>query len=133
MTAAAVQQMVRGGVELLVGATFDPTFGPLIACGSGGVLVDLVRDTTFRLHPLTDIDATELLDSLKGAALCYAGIVGGRRSITVRRSMRCCTSQRCSRSVQKFTSSTSIHSKSWNRASALWMCACRSATSHLWP
>jgi acyl-CoA synthetase (NDP forming) len=69
MTAAAVQQMVREGVELLVGATFDPTFGPLIACGSGGVLVDLLQDTTFRLHPLTDIDATEMLDSLKGAAL----------------------------------------------------------------
>jgi acetate---CoA ligase (ADP-forming) len=69
MTAAAVQQMVRGGVELLIGATFDPTFGPLIACGSGGVLVDLVHDTTFRLHPLTDVDATEMLHGLKGAAL----------------------------------------------------------------
>jgi acyl-CoA synthetase (NDP forming) len=69
MTAATVQQMVRGGVELLVGATFDPTFGPLIACGSGGVLVDLVHDITFRILPLTDIDAAEMLVSLKGAAL----------------------------------------------------------------
>ena len=69
MTAAVVQQMVRGGVELLVGAIFDPTFGPLIACGSGGILVDLVHDTTFRIHPLTDIDAAEMLDSLKGAIL----------------------------------------------------------------
>ena len=40
MTAAIVQQMVPGGVELLVGAVVDPTFGPLVACGSGGVLVD---------------------------------------------------------------------------------------------
>lgn len=69
MTGAVVQQMLRGGVELLVGALFDPTFGPLIACGSGGVLVDLVHDTTFRLHPLTDREAVEMLDGLKGAVL----------------------------------------------------------------
>jgi acyl-CoA synthetase (NDP forming) len=38
-------------------------------CGSGGVLVDLVADTAFRLHPLTDRDAAEMLDELKGARL----------------------------------------------------------------
>jgi acyl-CoA synthetase (NDP forming) len=69
MTAAVVQQMVPGGVELLLGAVVDPTFGPLVACGSGGVLVDLLRDTVFRIHPLTDLDAEEMVDSLKGAAL----------------------------------------------------------------
>lgn len=69
MTGTVVQQMLRGGVELLMGALFDPAFGPLIACGSGGVLVDLVHDTTFRLHPLTDRDAVEMLDGLKGAVL----------------------------------------------------------------
>ena len=69
MTAAVVQQMVPGGVELLVGAVVDPVFGPLVACGSGGVLVDLVGDTTFRLHPLTDVEAAEMITCLKSTAL----------------------------------------------------------------
>ena len=69
MTGAVVQQMVTGGVELLVGAVVDPTFGPLVACGSGGVLVDLLADTSFRLHPLTDLDASDLVGSLRSARL----------------------------------------------------------------
>jgi len=69
MTAAVVQQMVAGGVELLIGAVTDPMFGPVIACGSGGVLVDLLHDTTFRLHPVSDVDATEMVQGLKSAAL----------------------------------------------------------------
>ena len=47
----------------------DPTFGPLVACGSGGVLVDLLADTSFRLHPLTDLDAADLVGSLRSARL----------------------------------------------------------------
>jgi acyl-CoA synthetase (NDP forming) len=69
MTGAVVQQMVPGGVELLIGTVDDPMFGPLIACGSGGVLVDLLQDTAFRLHPLTDLDAREMVESLKSVAL----------------------------------------------------------------
>jgi acyl-CoA synthetase (NDP forming) len=69
MTAAVVQQMVPGGVELLIGAVSDPTFGPIVACGSGGVLVDLLHDTTFRLHPLAEVDAAEMIESLKSIAL----------------------------------------------------------------
>jgi acetyl coenzyme A synthetase (ADP forming)-like protein len=69
MTGAIVQQMVRGGVELLLGAVVDPTFGPLVACGSGGVLAELLHDTTFALHPLSDADAKDMLDRLKGVAL----------------------------------------------------------------
>jgi acyl-CoA synthetase (NDP forming) len=69
MTAAVVQQMVPGGVELLIGAVNDPIFGPVIACGSGGVLVEVLHDTTFRLHPLTDVDATDMIESLKSVAL----------------------------------------------------------------
>jgi acyl-CoA synthetase (NDP forming) len=69
MTAAVVQEMVPGGVELLVGAVVDPVFGPLVACGSGGVLVDLLGDSTFRIHPLTDMEAAEMIGSLKSVAL----------------------------------------------------------------
>ena len=69
MTAAVVQQMIPGGIELLVGALVDPMFGPLVACGSGGVLVNVLGDIVFRLHPLTDRDAAEMLAGLKGAKL----------------------------------------------------------------
>jgi len=69
MTGAVVQQMVPGGVELLVGAVVDPVFGPLVACGSGGVLVDLLGDTTFRLHPVTDVEAADMIGALKSSAL----------------------------------------------------------------
>ena len=69
MTAAVVQEMVPGGVELLVGAIADPVFGPLVACGSGGVLVDLLGDTTFRINPLTDVEAAEMIGALKSVAL----------------------------------------------------------------
>jgi acyl-CoA synthetase (NDP forming) len=69
MTAALVQEMVTDGVELIVGAVLDPTFGSLIACGSGGILVDLLHDTVFRLHPLTDRDAVEMVEEVRSAAL----------------------------------------------------------------
>lgn len=69
MTGAIVQRMVPGGVEILVGALYDPTFGPLVVCGSGGVLVDLIADTVFRIHPLTDIDADDLVREFKGSTL----------------------------------------------------------------
>ncbi len=69
MTAAVVQQMVPGGVELLVGGLVDPTFGPLVACGSGGILVDLLGDTEFRLQPLTDLTAAEMVGGLKSVRL----------------------------------------------------------------
>jgi acyl-CoA synthetase (NDP forming) len=64
-----VQRMVGGGVEMLVGALHDPTFGPLVACGSGGVLVDLLGDTAFRLHPITGEDAAEMVGELRGVRL----------------------------------------------------------------
>jgi acetyl coenzyme A synthetase (ADP forming)-like protein len=64
-----VQEMVTGGVEMFIGALHDVSFGPVLACGSGGVLVDLLRDSVFRLHPLTDVDAAEMLQEVRGAQL----------------------------------------------------------------
>jgi acyl-CoA synthetase (NDP forming) len=69
MTGALVQQMVTAGVEMLVGATEDPTFGPVVACATGGVLAELIHDAEFRLHPLTDRDAEEMVNSLRGTVL----------------------------------------------------------------
>lgn len=68
-TGFVVQEMVSGGVEMLVGALEDPTFGPVVVCGSGGILVDLLADSAFRMHPLTAEDAAEMIDELKGARL----------------------------------------------------------------
>ncbi len=64
-----VQSMVSAGAEMMIGAINDPTFGHVVVCGSGGVLVDLLADAACRLHPVTDQDAAEMVDSLKGVRL----------------------------------------------------------------
>ena len=64
-----VQRMVPDGVEMLVGATVDPLFGPLVVCGSGGVLVDLLGDSSVRLHPVTKADAHDMVNELKVSRL----------------------------------------------------------------
>jgi acyl-CoA synthetase (NDP forming) len=58
-----VQEYVPGGHEVFIGVNRDPAFGPLIGCGLGGTLVELAGDVAFRLHPLTDRDAGDLVDS----------------------------------------------------------------------
>ncbi len=64
-----VQRVVPAGVEILIGALQDPTFGPVVLCGTGGTLVELLADTVVRLHPLTNVDAEEMLNEMKGIAL----------------------------------------------------------------
>jgi acetyl coenzyme A synthetase (ADP forming)-like protein len=64
-----VQPLVRGGVELLVGAVEDPVFGPLVALGPGGTLAELIGAAAFRLAPLTDADADELVQTEKVSRL----------------------------------------------------------------
>ncbi|MGD0146566.1 MAG: GNAT family N-acetyltransferase [Nitrososphaerales archaeon] len=60
-----VQDMVSEAVEMFVGVTNDPNFGPLLACGIGGALVELLRDVSVRLTPLTDVDAHQMVRSLR--------------------------------------------------------------------
>ncbi|MCB9781321.1 MAG: acetate--CoA ligase family protein [Alphaproteobacteria bacterium] len=69
MQGALVQPMVRGGVETLVGLTRDPSYGPLVAFGLGGVQVELMQDVGFRLAPLTDRSAAELVRGIRGFPL----------------------------------------------------------------
>jgi acetyl coenzyme A synthetase (ADP forming)-like protein len=59
-----VQQMVAGGVELLVGVASDPVFGPVVACGAGGTAVELLGDVAVRVCPLGASDGEEMLRSL---------------------------------------------------------------------
>lgn len=69
MDGLLVQPMVDGGAEMMIGAINDPTFGHVVVCGSGGVLVDLLADSACRLHPVTDQDAREMVEGLKGVRL----------------------------------------------------------------
>jgi acetyl coenzyme A synthetase (ADP forming)-like protein len=62
-----VQQMVGGGHEVIIGAVTDPTFGKLVAFGLGGVLVEVLKDVTFRLAPVSDEEALGMLDDIKAA------------------------------------------------------------------
>ena len=64
-----LQPLVSGGVELLIGAVQDPVFGPLVALGPGGTLVELIGEASFRLAPLTDVDAEELVTQGKVGVL----------------------------------------------------------------
>jgi acyl-CoA synthetase (NDP forming) len=70
-----VQPLVRGGVELLVGAVEDPVFGPLVALGPGGTFAELIGEAGFRLAPVTDVDVDELVHSGKVGRL-IAGFRG---------------------------------------------------------
>jgi acyl-CoA synthetase (NDP forming) len=70
-----VQPFIKGGAELLAGALQDPVFGPLVAFGPGGVFAELIGEAQFRLAPLTDRDAEELVRSGKAGRL-VAGFRG---------------------------------------------------------
>ena len=66
MEAVLVQPMVTGGVEMAIGGVNDPAFGPVVMCGTGGVLIDLLDDTAFAMCPLTETDASQLVERIKG-------------------------------------------------------------------
>ncbi len=64
-----VQQMLQGGQEVIVGAVSDPSFGKLVAFGLGGVLVEVLKDITFRLAPASREDALSMLDGIQAAEI----------------------------------------------------------------
>ncbi len=64
-----VQQMLRGGQEVIIGAVTDPAFGKLVAFGMGGILVEVLKDITFRLAPASEQDAFSMLDSIAAAEI----------------------------------------------------------------
>ncbi len=69
MNGVLVQPMVSGGVEVMVGVTEDPLFGPLIAFGLGGIYVEILKDVNFRITPLSVQDARQMVRSIKGYKL----------------------------------------------------------------
>jgi len=64
-----IQPMLEGGVEIMAGMTEDPVFGPLIAFGLGGIHVEVLGDVVFRVAPLTDKDASEMVHGIRGRKL----------------------------------------------------------------
>lgn len=72
-----VQQMIKGGQEVIVGAMTDNSFGKLVAFGMGGVLVEVLKDVTFRLAPATREDAASMMDGIQAAEM-LKGVRGGK-------------------------------------------------------
>jgi acyl-CoA synthetase (NDP forming) len=70
MTGVLLQPMAPpGGIETIVGAVEDPSFGPLVLFGLGGITVEILGDHVSRLAPLTDLDAREMVTGLRGSRL----------------------------------------------------------------
>ena len=65
----SVQKMATSGVELIIGMNKDPQFGPVIMFGLGGILVEVLKDVSFRLVPVSRLDAAEMVREIKGHAL----------------------------------------------------------------
>jgi len=64
-----IEEMAPAGQELVVGGFRDPDFGPLVMVGLGGIFVEVLQDVSFRICPITRLDAEEMIDELKGAAV----------------------------------------------------------------
>jgi acyl-CoA synthetase (NDP forming) len=71
-----VQEQIRGGVEMIVGVTHDPAFGPLVLAGLGGTTVEVLGDVAVRITPLSNTDVDEMLRSLRS----YRLLTGYRQS-----------------------------------------------------
>ncbi len=76
-----LQRQIAGGIEMMAGVTSDPTFGPLLACGLGGTMAELYLDVASRLHPVSDLDADEMVRALRSSPLLdgYRGGPAGDR------------------------------------------------------
>jgi acyl-CoA synthetase (NDP forming) len=61
-----VQKMAKQGIEVIIGMTKDAQFGPVIMFGLGGILVEVLKDVSFRIVPMTKRDAAEMITEIKG-------------------------------------------------------------------
>jgi acyl-CoA synthetase (NDP forming) len=69
VTGISVQEMAKPGVEVIIGVTLDSTFGPVMMFGLGGVFVEILKDVSFRSIPLSEYDAEDMIEEIKGYAL----------------------------------------------------------------
>jgi acyl-CoA synthetase (NDP forming) len=66
-----VQEMLTGGIEVAIGARRDPTFGPMVMAGLGGIFIEVLRDVQFRRAPLSHAEARWMLDALQAAPILH--------------------------------------------------------------
>jgi acetyl coenzyme A synthetase (ADP forming)-like protein len=76
-----VEEMVIGGRETILGMSLDPNFGPLIMFGLGGIYVEILKDVSFRIAPISDLDASEMVRSVKSYPLLKG--VRGEKSVDI--------------------------------------------------
>lgn len=69
VTGVSVQDMAKPGVEVIIGVTSDPTFGPVMMFGLGGIFVEVLKDVSFRSIPLSEYDAEDMIEEIRGYAL----------------------------------------------------------------
>ena len=69
ISGVSVQKMARPGIELIIGMSQDPQFGPVLMFGLGGIFVEVLKDVSFRLVPLTPRDARQMVQEIKGRPL----------------------------------------------------------------
>ncbi len=69
VTGILIQEMVPEGLEVIVGSTRDPTFGPVLMFGLGGIFVEVLKDVSFRIAPVTKSDAETMLTEIKAAKI----------------------------------------------------------------
>jgi acetate---CoA ligase (ADP-forming) len=73
-----ISEMVQSGVELIVGARIDPSFGPIVMCGLGGIYVEVMKDVSFRALPLDRKEVIEMINEIKSHPILM-GVRGERR------------------------------------------------------
>lgn len=77
-----VEEMAPAGQEIVIGGVRDPDFGPLVMVGLGGIFVEVLGDVAFRICPITQLDAEEMLAELKGKAILEGA--RGRKPVSKR-------------------------------------------------
>jgi succinyl-CoA synthetase beta subunit len=75
-----IEEMAPAGEEIVIGGVRDPDFGPMVMVGLGGIFVEVLADVAFRICPITRLDAAEMLDELKGAAVLKGA--RGRKAVS---------------------------------------------------
>ena len=80
-----VEKFAKGGRETIIGMSTDPSFGPILMFGLGGIFVEVLQDVSFRLAPVSEVDASEMLESIRGARLLqeFRGNAGVDRGAVV--------------------------------------------------
>jgi acetyl-CoA synthetase (ADP-forming) len=68
-TGMLVQKMIKGERELVIGLVRDPQFGPCVMFGLGGIFTEILKDTSFRVAPITEDDAMQMMDDIKASAI----------------------------------------------------------------